>query len=124
MSTNDTVKHTPGPWVESPHEYNPEDSSHTGWIDGPNGTNVCRYAGCGSHQAEWPNPLDFRLALAAPDLLAALDSICYSISLRFGSHDGSDDDAWAEAVERHGSSMAHKYIEIRKLLARVRGGEA
>jgi len=62
--------HTPGPWRAHRSEYDKPDE-HSGWIRGPDGEDVCCYAGCGSHDADW-NPPDFTLALAAPDLLAAL----------------------------------------------------
>lgn len=54
-------KHTPGPWS----------LARDGWIEGPSGEDVVCYAGCGTHEAEW-NSADLRLALAAPELLAAL----------------------------------------------------
>lgn len=54
------MSHTPGPWSEA------ED----GWIYGPGGYDVVEYERCGSHAAHWGNPDDYRLALAAPELLA------------------------------------------------------
>lgn len=54
-------KHTPGPWIDA----------GDGWIDGPTAGPVVQYAACGTHRAEWPNRNDYRLAMAAPDLLAA-----------------------------------------------------
>ena len=53
---------TPGPWGDD----------GGGWIVGPNGVRVSEYAGCGTHDAEWPNPADQRLAIAAPELLEVL----------------------------------------------------
>lgn len=58
-----TTKHTPGPWTMA---------LDGGWIDGPGDTTVVEYAGCGSHEAEWSNPADKALVLAAPALLEAL----------------------------------------------------
>jgi hypothetical protein len=55
-------RHTPGPWADA----------GDGWIAGPDGCSVAQYKGCGSHEAEWPNPADFHLALAATDLLEAM----------------------------------------------------
>jgi len=65
-------KHTPGPWREDRNEYDVERGNHPGWIVGPNDEPVCEYAGCGSHEAHWENSANFALALAAPELLAAL----------------------------------------------------
>lgn len=54
-------------WVEAICPYRGEP---TGWIVG-----VVEYAGCGSHEAEWSSEENKRIALAAPDLLEALDVI-------------------------------------------------
>lgn len=55
----------------------------TGWIFSGDGsgstpdTMVVGYNGCGSHEAEWKNPIDFDLAIEAPSLLADLKaSVC------------------------------------------------
>ena len=65
---------TPGPWVgETEEAYGRDGRSApkvgTGWINGPDSRPVLQYAGCGSHNAEWMDPEDFALVLAAPDLL-------------------------------------------------------
>lgn len=70
------TKHTPGPWKANlTIELTPKEGGgytetqvRDGWIVG-----VVEYAGCGSHRAEWFNEGDFNLALAAPDLLEALE---------------------------------------------------
>lgn len=54
------MAHTPGPWK----------LDDDGFIQGVN-----RYGGCGSHECEWYSEEDKRLALSAPDLLAALEEI-------------------------------------------------
>lgn len=59
------AEYTKGPWVESAYDGVPD-----GWIEG-----VLKYAGCGSHEAEWSSPENKRLALAAPELLEALQAI-------------------------------------------------
>ena len=57
------MPHTPGPWHAAKKQ---------GWINAANGRRkIVQYAGCGSHAAEWPNPDDYKLAVAAPDLLTA-----------------------------------------------------
>lgn len=62
------MAHTPGPWVEDIDPDYPDDRN--GWIVG-----VVEYAGCGSHAAEWSSEDNKRLALAAPELLEALDQL-------------------------------------------------
>lgn len=54
-------------WVE---EVCPYSGEPTGWIVG-----VVEYAGCGSHEAEWSSEENKRVALAAPDLLEALEAL-------------------------------------------------
>lgn len=56
------TKHTAGPWIED----------DGGWICNEAGASIIEYEGCGSHKAEWPNPCDRVLVLAAPDLLRVL----------------------------------------------------
>lgn len=95
--------HTPGPWrkeldvvypvvsanvsealVEVVEYGAPEATGkQTGWIFSGNGpwstpdTMVVGYNGCGTHEAEWKNPIDFDLATEAPSLLADLkESVC------------------------------------------------
>lgn len=46
-----------------------------GWIDNTQGEPVVEYSGCGSHAATWRTEGDYRLALAAPELLAALERL-------------------------------------------------
>jgi hypothetical protein len=55
------IEHTKGPWEAS-----------DGWLYGAGDEAVCEYAGCGTHEAVWPNPADLALAQAAPELLEAL----------------------------------------------------
>jgi hypothetical protein len=76
------MSHTPGPWraeiqedIWSHLEDQPRGQERTGWILGPNNEPVLDYEGCGSHAAEWANPADLTLALAAPDLLSALERV-------------------------------------------------
>jgi hypothetical protein len=68
-----STKHTPGPWRAYVTEWG-DQSEETGWIVGANGEWVSEYAGCGSHDAAW-NEADFTLALAAPELLEALQNL-------------------------------------------------
>ena len=55
-------QHTQGPWQ----------SSGDGWIESKDGQSVVEYTGCGTHAADWRNPADYALALAAPELLECL----------------------------------------------------
>lgn len=76
---------TPGPWVgETEEAYGRDGRSApkvgTGWINGPDSRPVLQYAGCGSHNAEWTDPEDFALVLAAPDLLAALRAVAATMA--------------------------------------------
>lgn len=73
-------KHTPAPWVEEVDKY--ATNGKTGWIVG-----VVEYAGCGSHEAEWTSEANKRLALAAPDLLEALQAL-------MEPHDEGRDNNW------------------------------
>lgn len=70
--------HTKGPWIHD----------GDGWITAESGESVVDYAGCGSHEADWRNPSDLQLALAAPDLLEALELMCAefrALDLPYGS---------------------------------------
>lgn len=57
------------PWVAvTTEEYDDTNGDlvevQTGWIKG-----VVEYQGCGSHRAKWSTPEDFKLVLAAPQVL-------------------------------------------------------
>ena len=62
------AQHTPGPWLDD----------EGGWIKSASGKPIVEYLGCGSHEAEWANPADKSLALAAPDLMEALSNMVVS----------------------------------------------
>jgi hypothetical protein len=66
-------KHTPGPWI----------ATAGGWIDDANGIPVVQYESCGSHAAEWTNPADRELVLAAPELLEALKEVLENCTAGF-----------------------------------------
>jgi hypothetical protein len=59
------MTYTKGPWQ----------SSGDGWIETIRGESIVYYRGCGSHTAEWASDADYRLAMAAPDLLEALIAV-------------------------------------------------
>ena len=68
-----TNKHTPAPWIAETEEVDLWDDEgvkivETGWIEG-----VVEYLECGMHRPKWKNPSDFKLVLAAPELLEALE---------------------------------------------------
>lgn len=71
MTTN-----APGPWKEIDQ----------GWIDAADGTPVVEYRSCGSHAARWASRADYRLALAAPEMLDALLQVADLIKESFGVH--------------------------------------
>lgn len=68
--------HTPGPWTADIDNCDIDDDCDddgiTGWINRLDGEPVVKYAGCGTHHADWPNPDDKQLALAAPGLYEAM----------------------------------------------------
>lgn len=53
----------------------PWEDAGDGWIQDASGKYVVDYAGCGSHSAMWRSEDHFKLAVAAPELLAALRAI-------------------------------------------------
>lgn len=75
--TRITSEATPGPW-RAAHEgvLTRPDGSKTwegrGWVYTEGGDAVTEYAGCGSHEAEWPNPSDASLVIASREALPAL----------------------------------------------------
>jgi hypothetical protein len=88
------AKHAPGPWTDD----------DDGWIGGPNGVEVCCYAGCGSHEAEWSNPADKTLAIAAPELLEAL--ILLEAEMVASGNASSVDYGWKPAIEKTRAAIA------------------
>lgn len=87
-----------------------------GWICDHLGSNVVEYAGCGSHKAQWRSVEDYALAIAAPDLLAAL-RIAEAALADIGDSEG-DPAPTAEWCE----GRAYRVLAtIRAALSRARG---
>lgn len=82
-------KHTPGPWRKWDY----------GWITGPNNQTLALATGCGD--IDWLNPDDFTLAIAAPDLLEALEEldnhICNNLETNYPTGIDVNDSAFQKA---------------------------
>lgn len=106
------MTHTPAPWTKDTEEHEDGVFEPTGWIDGPNGKSVVRYKACGSHEAEWPNADDYTLALAAPELLAALELAAMELEEAADLFEGQESE-----------NCAQRAREARAVIQKARGGK-
>lgn len=72
-------------------------AAEDGWIDDVEGRSVVQYAGCGSHEAEWASPEAKAIALAAPELLEALQRLVDAVD--------PESTGWDEAVAAIAKAM-------------------
>lgn len=120
MTTNE-AQHTPGPWTA---RNGIEDDDHLRWgvvQAGPTPYLIAVVENGAPGDTLQTERANAHLIAAAPALLAALEGLCYSISMRYGVSDGYDQEAYEDAERHHGPAIAQRYLSARRALAAAKG---
>ncbi len=127
-------KHSPGPWSASRGDtadgmqgqslLGPGGrAGEDGWLLDAAGRSVLEYKACGTHEAVWNNLYDKKLALAGPDMLAALDAVeGYFRQHPPRGEDGKSIRALVQAVrEQAGGDISEDVLKLHQRLNNLWG---
>lgn len=110
------MPHTPGPWLA---KWNGVYGSYV--VVGEHCVTVGTVAGLSPGIDSKTGKANSRLVATAPDLLEQVIAFCFTLSLRYGAFDGTDEQAHADCLAQHGAVLAEHYLALRRVARKARG---